>query len=111
MRTQTFKAGARRQTTRAGGWTSLITMRMANGAWHAMRSIPFSPFTRGEPAMTRSIGRTIALALALTLGTGCARETHSGAPARAQSYLYVFAGDDDRRAGHSDFLAVIDADP
>jgi hypothetical protein len=57
------------------------------------------------------LGRAIAAALAVNLALGCARESSTGAVNGRHSYIYVFAGDDDKRAGDSDFLGVIDADP
>jgi hypothetical protein len=54
--------------------------------------------------------RLAAVALVALLAPGCAASPPDGAkPSR--SYLYVWAGDDDRRAEDSDFLGVIDADP
>jgi len=61
--------------------------------------------------MTATAGRVIALAFAVGLAPGCAREAPAGDGAGGHSYLYVFAGDDDKRAGDTDFLGVIDADP
>ncbi|HEX5385735.1 MAG TPA: hypothetical protein VFW66_03430 [Gemmatimonadales bacterium] len=60
--------------------------------------------------MPPSLGRLLTLALAVNLAQGCARATPSTG-ARSHSYIYAFAGDDDKRPGDSDFLAVIDADP
>ena len=55
-------------------------------------------------------GRLAAVVLAALLVPACAAAPSAGAkPSR--SYIYAWAGDDDRRAGDSDFLAVIDADP
>jgi hypothetical protein len=59
--------------------------------------------------MTVPLRGVIAVALVVALAEGCAGASGAGTPAR--SYLYVFAGDDDKRAGDSDFLGVIDADP
>jgi len=61
--------------------------------------------------MTATAGRAIGLALAVGLASGCARKAPAGHGAGGHSYLYVFAGDDDKRAGDTDFLGVIDADP
>ena len=61
--------------------------------------------------MPASLGRAIAVALAVAFATACQREAPSGAGATGHTYVYAFAGDDDKRAGDSDFLAVIDADP
>ena len=56
-------------------------------------------------------GRLAAVALAAILGPGCAAAPPSSEVKPSRSYIYTWAGDDDRRAGDSDFLAVIDADP
>ena len=56
-------------------------------------------------------GRLAAVALAAILGPGCAAAPPSSEAKPSRSYIYTWAGDDDRRAGDSDFLAVIDADP
>ena len=56
-------------------------------------------------------GRLAAVALAAILGPGCAAAPPSAGAKPSRSYIYTWAGDDDRRAGDSDFLAVIDADP
>jgi hypothetical protein len=59
--------------------------------------------------MSPFAGRLTAVALAAILAPGCA----AGGPGGRgkQALIYTFAGDDDRRAGDSDFLGVIDADP
>jgi len=51
------------------------------------------------------------VALTAILGPGCAAAPPSSEAKPSRSYIYTWAGDDDRRAGDSDFLAVIDADP
>jgi len=56
-------------------------------------------------------GRLAAVALTAILGPGCAAAPPSSEAKPSRSYIYTWAGDDDRRAGDSDFLAVIDADP
>ncbi|HEX5004644.1 MAG TPA: hypothetical protein VFV65_04970, partial [Gemmatimonadales bacterium] len=56
-------------------------------------------------------GRLAAVALTAILGPGCAAAPPSSEGKPSRSYIYTWAGDDDRRAGDSDFLAVIDADP
>jgi len=61
--------------------------------------------------MRVSLGRVITAALAANLAQGCAREAPSGSRTAGHSYIYAFAGDDDKRPGDSDFLGVIDADP
>ncbi|HEU4763814.1 MAG TPA: hypothetical protein VFS28_04130, partial [Gemmatimonadales bacterium] len=56
-------------------------------------------------------GRLAAVTVGVILGAGCAGSPPADGAKPSRSYLYVWAGDDDRRAGDSDFLAVIDADP
>ncbi|MFL5514858.1 MAG: hypothetical protein ACJ8DJ_01795 [Gemmatimonadales bacterium] len=56
-------------------------------------------------------GTFAALALSAIMGLGCAAAPPSAGAKPSRSYIYTWAGDDDRRAGDSDFLAVIDADP
>jgi hypothetical protein len=51
------------------------------------------------------------VALAAISGPGCAAAPASPDAKPSRSYVYTWAGDDDRRAGDSDFLGVIDADP
>jgi 56kDa selenium binding protein (SBP56) len=55
--------------------------------------------------------RFTAVALVAILGPACAATPPDGGAKPSRSYLYVFAGDDDRRAEDTDFLGVIDADP
>lgn len=61
--------------------------------------------------MAASLGRVIAVSLAVSLAQGCRRPGPSSVATGGHSYVYAFAGDDDKRAGDSDFLGVIDADP
>ncbi len=56
-------------------------------------------------------GRLAVVALAAISGPGCAAAPASPDVKPSRSYIYTWAGDDDRRAGDSDFLGVIDADP
>lgn len=56
-------------------------------------------------------GRLAAVVLAAILGPGCAAAPPASEAKPSRSYIYTWAGDDDRRAGDSDFLAAIDADP
>ena len=56
-------------------------------------------------------GRLAVVALAAISGPGCAAGPASSDAKPSRSYIYAWAGDDDRRAGDSDFLGVIDADP
>jgi len=64
-----------------------------------------------QSTMTPSFGRIITIALVGNAVLGCGHRAPSGAGTEAHSYVYAFAGDDDGRAGDSDFLGVIDADP
>jgi hypothetical protein len=61
--------------------------------------------------MSPFAGRLTTVALTAILGAGCAAASADGGAKPSRSYIYTFAGDDDRRAGDSDFLGVIDADP
>ncbi|HKU60676.1 MAG TPA: hypothetical protein VJQ44_05610 [Gemmatimonadales bacterium] len=57
------------------------------------------------------VDRVTVVALIALLGPACAAAPRSRDARPSRSYIYVFAGDDDRRVQDSDFLGVIDADP
>ena len=52
-------------------------------------------------------GRLAVVALAAILGPACAAAPASSDAKPSRSYIYTWAGDDDRRAGDSDFLVHV----